>query len=51
MSLLVTLCIALGFVIYCTVLYVRDLKTGKNSWLKKTLRWIKNVIDVLFGIG
>lgn len=47
----VTICLALGFVIYCTILYLRDLQKGKDSFLRKTRRWIKNVIDSLFGIG
>jgi hypothetical protein len=47
----VTICLALGFVVYCTLLYVRDLRRGKDSFLRKTGRWIKNVIDSLFGMG
>ena len=47
----VTICLALVFVVYCTVLYFRDLKSGKDSFMIKTGRWIKNVIDVLLGAG
>ena len=45
------ICIILILIGYCTVLYIRDLKKGDDSFLKKTGRWIKNVIDVLFGLG
>jgi len=47
----ITICLALGFVVYCTVMYVRDLRTGRDSLLRKTGRWLKNVIDSLFGAG
>jgi len=42
---------ALGFVVYFTVIYVRDLGVGQDSLLRKTGRWLKNVIDSLFGAG
>jgi hypothetical protein len=47
----VTICLAFGFAIYCTFLYVRDLRREKDSFLRKIGRWIKNVIDSLFGMG
>ena len=37
--------------IYITVLYIGDLKTGKDKFIKKTFRWIKNIIDLMFGLG
>jgi len=48
--LLIIFSIVIILVIYVTVLYVRDLRTGKDSFIKKTWRWIKDVIDVLFGL-
>ncbi len=47
----ITISLSIIFVIYCTVLYFRDLKTGKDSFITKTGRWIKNVVDALFGAG
>jgi hypothetical protein len=47
----ITICLGFGFAVYCTVLYVCDLRRGKDSFLRKTGRWIKNVIDCLFGLG
>lgn len=47
----ITICIGIVLTIYCSILYIRDLKKGDDSFFKKTVRWIKNVIDVLFGIG
>ena len=47
----VIICLTLAFVVYCTVIYVRDLKSGKDSFWKKTGRWLKNIIDVFFGAG
>ncbi len=43
--------LAFCFIIYCTVLFYRDLKSGQNSIIKKIGRWLKNIIDVLFGLG
>jgi hypothetical protein len=47
--IIISLTIAL--VVFCTVIYVRDLKGGKDSFWKKTGQWLKNIIDVLFGAG
>ena len=47
----VTICLALGFVVYCSLFYVRDLRRGEDAFLRTTGRWIKNVIDSLFGMG
>ena len=47
----ITIALSIVVMIYCTVLYVRDLKDGKDSFIKKTGRWLKNVIDVFFGAG
>lgn len=47
----IAITITIIFLIYCTVLYFRDLKIGKDSFVTKTVRWIKNIIDVLFGAG
>ena len=44
-------CIALGFLIYVTIVFVRDLRTGSDSFPRNFGRWIKNVIDSLFGLG
>jgi hypothetical protein len=45
------ICIALGFLIYVTLLFIRDLRTGSGSFLRKFGRCVKNVIDSLFGLG
>jgi hypothetical protein len=47
----IAICLALAFVIYYTFVYVRELQTGGDSALRKTGRWLKNVIDSLFGAG
>jgi hypothetical protein len=45
------ICIAFGFSVYVTILFVRDLRTGRDSFLRKFRRWIRNLIDTLFGLG
>ncbi len=47
----VMICLTLMFLVYFTVLYARDLKSGKNSFWRKTGRWLKNIIDAFFGAG
>ncbi len=47
LSIILSFC----FIIYCTVLFFRDLKSGQNSIVKKIGCWLKNIIDVLFGVG
>jgi uncharacterized membrane protein len=47
----ISILLALGIVIYFTVVYARDLRTGRDSFARKTARWLKNVIDSLFGAG
>ncbi len=37
--------------IYVTVQYVRDLKTGQGSILRKTGRWLRDIFDTLSGLG
>jgi hypothetical protein len=32
-------------------LFVRDLRIGRDSFLRKLGRWIRNLIDTLFGLG
>jgi hypothetical protein len=47
----ITICLTLVFFIYCTFTYIRDLKSGKDTFFTKTVRWFKNIIDVFFGAG
>jgi hypothetical protein len=43
--------IALGFVFCWTAVYVWQLAKGRKGFWKKTFRWIKNVLDSLWGAG
>jgi len=37
-------------IIYCTVLYIKDLKKGKDSFIRKTGRWIRDLFDASCGL-
>jgi hypothetical protein len=50
-STFIAISFALGFVVYFTVMSVRDLRAGNDALLRETGRWLKNVIDSLFGAG
>ena len=47
----IKICLAFALTLYVTFLLIRDLRKGSDSFLRKVGRWIKNVIDVFFGIG
>ena len=45
-SFLIVIIMAIGF----TARYVWELKTGKDSFIKKTWQWIKDAMDALWGL-
>ncbi len=51
MLLIVTALLFLGLCVYYTVLFIRDLRNGEGSLLRKTGRWVRNLVDSLFGLG
>lgn len=54
MALIVGLAIVSFFLfvlIFVTLTYIRDLKSGKDSFLRKTGRWVRDVFDTLTELG
>jgi hypothetical protein len=46
-----TIAIVVALTVYVTVDYITSLRQNERSIARKTWDWIKNVIDILWGLG
>jgi hypothetical protein len=48
---LILVLIAITFIVYFTVDFIVSIKRDKVSLIVKIWRWLKNILDAIWGIG
>jgi bacteriorhodopsin len=50
LKMLFTIAIVVALIVYVSVDYFRSLRQNRKTFARKTWEWIKNIMDILWGI-